>query len=273
MEILKIFIYISNLINVFKFKLYVREVEKVLEFNYSGNLKIHKDRSITLEGEDTYIIISKNMIDSNGELIYKFRKVTRFYATNIPLKTCKNFPDEMEILMIDDTLITDVDLNYVGNSIHFINTKLKTLRIKECNKENTEINDNGHLSLSGDISNLDTFAYIPSNSYIYNCEPFLLYNSMEKLSRYEIYKNGPRTKLFIEYYFKTTINKVTKMIHSPKSNPDEYFSKLYDLMRSDNKIYGIFEYYKEYKDIISWPENFFSDNYNESISKVSKYML
>jgi len=254
-------------------KNYEKEVKKVFRFMYAGKLIIHKDKSLSFIGEDSHVFIHNNMIDEKGELIYKFRSAKRFYANNTLLKTCKNFPEDVEVLMIENTLIEEVCLDYVGTSIHFRDTKLKKLRIKKV-KFNGEYNEDGYYGLStvGDISHLDTFAYIPTLSYPYLAENFNHFiNAGEKTREY--IEKSPKTSIFIEYYFLTTIKDVTLLKIDHVSNPNHYFSALYNMILKDKKIYGLYDHYKNYINNISWPENFFNDNMKESHQKISKFNL
>jgi hypothetical protein len=252
------------------------KIKKIFRFSYGdSDIVFHEDGSISFIGKDSHVFINEDMIDENGELFIKIKEVDRFYADNAPLKTCKNFPDRVDVVMINNTQIEEVDLDYVGNGIFFKGLKLKKLRIKRT-KLVEDYDKEFSLTLHGDLSHLDTLAYLPIGSSYSLCSPFVEINDEIKErpnESYLILKKSPRSKLFIEHYMLSTKKQITGIKYNHEADPNHFFSILHWMMVNDKKIYGAFEHYKDFKWMISWPENFFNENTKKSTKGIVKFNL
>lgn len=263
--------YFSELVEKLDKKRYYLYVRRKFGFYFGGKIVIDDDKRISIYSDDdhgSHVFIRKDMLDENGELIFDFKEVDRFYADGLPFTSSKGFPDKTKVIMINDSpTLEHVELKY-AESIHFNGTNLKSLRVNETS-------DEGTLSLVGDVSNFDSFAYLPINSFIYSCEPFkeLTESCKDPVKQYQAFKDAPRDPIYIEYFFLSTKKEINGLKESRFADPNHYFSTLYNMMISDKKIFGTYEPYKFYKDFIRWPEDFFTEDMNKAVKSIVKFNL
>jgi len=258
---------INFIFRLFKWAYKISFLKRITFFS-SGKIEIHDDLKLSIKGgSDGYIFIKNGLLDKNGKLLFEFREVGKFYASGAEkLKSCYGFPERtLDVLMIDDTKIEHLDVNYVGNSIHFHGVKLKTLKVKETDEK---------LSLLGDISELETLAYVPTNSYPYLCEPFKKFSESGGISsNAEAFRKMEKNAILIEFFFISTKNDYSKLRISSKADPNHYFSRLYNCLLDENMVFSPSKVDSRDIDLINWPENFFNSNMKKSTNNVIKFNL
>ena len=249
---------------------YTRCVRNLLRlYIFSLNIKIHSDFSVSILENgvgDDYIFIkhcSKKII-KDGKLIIKFREVGKFYCLGVKeLTSDHNFPDKCDVLCISGTGITKLNLNHINSTIMVGDIKLKKLSVKSIGEK---------FYYHGDMSQLNTLAYIPTHAYgiIWN-EPFNHYCT-------EDYKNltiedTPRTQLLLEMIFLITKKKITNLEVKKYADPNHYYSRLFFMMNAERNVLGTWEPWKDHLKTIEWPKDFLNKNTKKSADNLVKFNL
>jgi len=232
---------------------------------YGLNVKVHLDYSVSLlesDKETNYIFVNNNLV-KDGKLIFKFREVGNFYCMDATkLTSDHNFPDKCEIVNIEGTGITELNLKHVGTYVKF--DKLTKFRVESCDED---------LLVDGDFSDLDTFAYLPISTGIMSCKPFLYYcdNNHEKLILEK--DMFPRVQIFIEMLFIITKKHITGLKQTNKADPNHYYSRLLWMIKSGCTIAGIEDPWISHKDTIDWPEGFITDRVETCVDNLNRFNL